>query len=392
MKEVIYERDQINYWRSLYLGKEVLTYQIDINGMLTIGFAKCTGININTGCFRLDPIPNGLRIQQNAIYSREQIFFDDYELKEYIKKAFALIPPNAIFDVYSVEKTKVIKPIIIDEDPWTGENILRYYMDDPDDDVQAVDTKELLDQGHLLVNAEKLSDTLKFNHIISYELISYELRCHGTTFQVNENWLRKFLESHGEIELNPEEWYIANNGDCGDEVLKAAKENPEDSNFLVISEDPVGSMDIIEGDALLVEADVLVHQVNCRGVMGAGIAKQIRDRYPDVYEKYRKLCQRYQGNPRSLLGVCQHVDVGDKTICNAFSQDGLSGHGCKTDYDAFAECMWKIASEHHGKTIAMPYKIACGLAGGDWDTIKQIIEEELVDRGHCTVILCKLSD
>ena len=30
------------------------------------------------------------------------------------------------------------------------------------------------------------------------------------------------------------------------------------------------------GDILHTEADVICHQVNCKGVMGAGLAKQIR--------------------------------------------------------------------------------------------------------------------
>ena len=33
---------------------------------------------------------------------------------------------------------------------------------------------------------------------------------------------------------------------------------------------------------------VICHQVNCQGVMGAGIAKQIRARWPEVYEDYKK--------------------------------------------------------------------------------------------------------
>ena len=31
------------------------------------------------------------------------------------------------------------------------------------------------------------------------------------------------------------------------------------------------------------------------------------------------------------------------------------------------------------KKVGFPYKIGCGLAGGDWDTIIRIIEEELGD-------------
>ena len=35
------------------------------------------------------------------------------------------------------------------------------------------------------------------------------------------------------------------------------------------------------------EDTIICHQVNCKGVMGAGLAKQIRDKWPDVYDRYR---------------------------------------------------------------------------------------------------------
>ena len=34
----------------------------------------------------------------------------------------------------------------------------------------------------------------------------------------------------------------------------------------------------------------ICQQVNCRGVMGAGLAKQIRDKWPVVFDEYKKIC------------------------------------------------------------------------------------------------------
>lgn len=47
---------------------------------------------------------------------------------------------------------------------------------------------------------------------------------------------------------------------------------------------------IVKGDILQASEDIIGHQVNCQGVMGAGLAKQIRNKYPHVYDEYRKLC------------------------------------------------------------------------------------------------------
>ena len=47
---------------------------------------------------------------------------------------------------------------------------------------------------------------------------------------------------------------------------------------------------IRSGNILHSGADIIVQQVNCRGVMGAGLAKQIATRYPDVLAMYKKYC------------------------------------------------------------------------------------------------------
>ena len=48
----------------------------------------------------------------------------------------------------------------------------------------------------------------------------------------------------------------------------------------------------LTGDLLVAQEelnlDVICHQVNCQGVMGSGIAKQIRDTYPIVFENYKR--------------------------------------------------------------------------------------------------------
>lgn len=41
--------------------------------------------------------------------------------------------------------------------------------------------------------------------------------------------------------------------------------------------------DIFESDA-----DVICHQVNWQGVMDSGVAKQVRERYPNAFEEYKE--------------------------------------------------------------------------------------------------------
>ena len=81
----------------------------------------------------------------------------------------------------------------------------------------------------------------------------------------------------------------------------------------------------------------------------------------------------------------QLVKVDDnKYIANFFSQDHyLPRNVCHTNYDAFRICCKKLKSHvddypnMENCVIGFPYKIGCGLAGGDWSIVSKIIEEEL---------------
>lgn len=146
-------------------------------------------------------------------------------------------------------------------------------------------------------------------------------------------------------------------------------------------------MKIIDGDIFDSNADAIVHQVNCQGVMGAGVARQVRDKYPNVYVEYRALCDRYRNNTAALLGYVLGIECGNVFILNCFAQDGYGAGGCYTDYDALAECFQTINGAFRGKRIAIPYQIGCGLGGGDWNVVSDIIETELSD---CDITLYRL--
>lgn len=127
---------------------------------------------------------------------------------------------------------------------------------------------------------------------------------------------------------------------------------------------------------------IFCQQVNCKGVMGAGLAKQIRDKYPLVYTDYKELCDTHKG---SLLGHIQlvHMSGLNGRICvNMFAQEGYGRDKRYTDYDAFKNCLNALAKslncysvEGHYHTVALPYGIGCGLAGGDWYIIKGMLED-----------------
>ena len=160
-------------------------------------------------------------------------------------------------------------------------------------------------------------------------------------------------------------------------------------------------IEYVKGNILDSNADAILHQVNCQGVMGAGLAKQIKERYPNVYKKYKNACvndknerQAHGFTHSSLVGKIQVVHkedylIGDpnadpQVIVNVFAQEFFGRDKRYTDYDALQSCLHKVNKRFAGKTVAIPYLMGCGLAGGSWDTVLSIIAAELCD---CDVII-----
>lgn len=140
-------------------------------------------------------------------------------------------------------------------------------------------------------------------------------------------------------------------------------------------------LQIVRGDAVAAlqrgDIDILGHQVNLRGVMGAGIAKQIKGALPSAFTLYREAIAEHALE----LGDVQFVQVGNgRWIVNIAGQEGIGWRvGPQTDYDALECAFGKLANLIAGTTlrVGLPYGIGCGLAGGDWSVVAQGIEEYL---------------
>ncbi|WP_139991842.1 macro domain-containing protein [Paenibacillus paridis] len=139
---------------------------------------------------------------------------------------------------------------------------------------------------------------------------------------------------------------------------------------------------IIQGDLTNAKEDILGHQVNCQGVMGSGIARVIRTKYPEAYHAFIEKSKN-TSNHKKLLGECQLIDSkGDKKIANLFGQFyfGKSSQ-LYTDYDALRKALTtlKQRAAEAQLSVALPYNIGCGLANGDWNVVSNIIEEVFED-------------
>lgn len=136
-------------------------------------------------------------------------------------------------------------------------------------------------------------------------------------------------------------------------------------------------MIVVDGDLLDVTEGLVAHQVNCRGVMGAGVARVIAKRYPGVEHAYQQFC-RSADKPMYLLGHAQLVLATQVLlVANVFGQLD-TGRGLQTDYSAVSDAIDDLAGRMghvDPPTLNVPYMMGCGLAGGDWDVYSAILDE-----------------
>lgn len=143
-------------------------------------------------------------------------------------------------------------------------------------------------------------------------------------------------------------------------------------------------MDIIykHGDLMKATERFIVHGCNAQGVMGSGVAKLIRDKYPQAYNEYVD-AHRTNG---LLVGQTIWVNTHPHAIINAITQEfyGRDENVVYASYDGIRAAFNQInatagmpESDAFGKVdaVALPL-IGAGLANGRWSIISKIIEEE----------------
>jgi len=153
-------------------------------------------------------------------------------------------------------------------------------------------------------------------------------------------------------------------------------------------------MKTIVGDILanVTKDAIIVHGCNAQGVMGGGIALQIKNLYPRAFAAYRKHLERCLEDgcyDEKVLGGGVLVDVRNNLhIANMITQNKFGTDKRQANYEAIAHAFELVAksSDEHGLPIHYPM-IGAGLAGGNWTIISTIINETLGDRDHTLWVL-----
>ena len=139
---------------------------------------------------------------------------------------------------------------------------------------------------------------------------------------------------------------------------------------------------------------IIAHICNNVGAWGAGFVVAISKKWPGPEQSYRD----WAGGDLSSnmpypfkLGYIQFITVDSSTVvANMIAQDNIAysspGH-IPIRYDELEKCLNTVAAVAmmEDRSVHMP-RIGCGIAGGSWAIIEQIINRTLVENGVDTYV------
>jgi len=133
------------------------------------------------------------------------------------------------------------------------------------------------------------------------------------------------------------------------------------------------------------EIDVLIHGCNTNKIMGAGIAKQIKQKWPKAHlmDLNSKLSKE-----EKLNGKFTYAIIDSKLIVvNAYIQErtAIRYNEIVVNYYALYKALTNIRREFSGLRFGLPY-IGCGLAGGNWEGIVKPMIEKIFENEDVVVV------
>jgi O-acetyl-ADP-ribose deacetylase (regulator of RNase III) len=130
---------------------------------------------------------------------------------------------------------------------------------------------------------------------------------------------------------------------------------------------------------------IIAHVCNDYGGWGSGFVLALSAKWSEPERVYRQAAQIAAEKPLEL-GVV-YMCLADESgffVANMVAQHGnwTPGGPPAVDYKALRECLETVGAEANDMSVSvhMP-RIGCGLGGGDWNVVEEIIYDHLVDRG-----------
>lgn len=147
------------------------------------------------------------------------------------------------------------------------------------------------------------------------------------------------------------------------------------------------SIQYVAGDATQPKGEgrkMIVHVCNDIGGWGRGFVVALSKRWPEPEERYRAWHRGEEAQPFAL-GEVQFVKVDEEIrVANLIGQRDVRAMGGvpPVRYEAIRKGLKQVATKakEFGASVHMP-RIGCGLAGGKWEEVERIVQEELTGVG-----------
>lgn len=138
-------------------------------------------------------------------------------------------------------------------------------------------------------------------------------------------------------------------------------------------------IEFVTGDFFDYKADIRINTVNCVGVMGAGVALEFKNRYPDMFKEYVNVCKNndiYPGQPHiweeyDLFSTCTIINLPTKIHWRNPSE-----------YEYIEKnLIWLrnfLIEKDEELVVTLP-ALGCGHGGLNWSIVKSMICNYLND-------------
>jgi O-acetyl-ADP-ribose deacetylase (regulator of RNase III) len=147
----------------------------------------------------------------------------------------------------------------------------------------------------------------------------------------------------------------------------------------------MGRLTIVHGDLFAQGVDALVNAVNCVGVMGAGIARDFRVRFPEMFAAYAQRCRT--GKLRPGIVHVFPVAIGGRAahVINVPTKDHWRDPSTLALVELGLAALVDVVNEHDYGSIAMP-ALGCGLGGLSLEVVMPLMQSA-AHRMHANVEL-----
>jgi len=143
-------------------------------------------------------------------------------------------------------------------------------------------------------------------------------------------------------------------------------------------------MQKIKGDIFNTDIQYIAQQCNCVTTYGRGLFTAIKNKY--------KWADTYSTNKNRIPGTIDIKGNGkDKRfVINMYAQKNVGKHSFEKRIEWFKQCLYQISQIDGISEIAFPYKIGCGMGGGDWSVYRQMIKTFSDENPNIQVFIIKL--